>query len=120
MNDRPQSDNPTFYVYETKDGWAKTDAKLTAQLNSPTFNDTSILAGRSFYPQWPEPEFKSQTRVAWRITPDGIKVVRNRLIDGEKRPKRVALMLRWDGDKKFWVLNEPQQDQQLIGGKRGA
>lgn len=111
---KPQSDNPTFYIYEDENGWHRTDAKLTAQLNSPTFNDTSILAGRTFYPQWPEPEFKSETRVAWRITPDGTKVVRNRLIEGEKRPKRIALMLRWDGDKKFWVLNQPQQDQQQL------
>lgn len=117
-----QSDLPTFYIYEDKDGWHKTDVELTKKLNSPTFNDASILAGRSFYPQWPEPEFKSQTRYAWRITPDGTKVVRNEIIKTEKRDYCRALMLRWDCDKKFWVLNrsETQQDQQLIGGKKGA
>lgn len=114
MSERSQSDNPTFYVYEDKDGWHKTDKALTDQLNSPTFNDASILAGRSFYPQWPEPEYKSQTRYAWRITPDGTKVVRNREIttEGKRRATvHIPLYLRWDADKKFWVLNQPQQDQ---------
>lgn len=114
MTDKSLSGNPTFYVYETKDGWAKTDKDLTAKLNSPIFHDLALLAGRSFYPQWPEPEFKSQTRVAWRITPDGVKVVRNTTIETERRTYRKALMLRWDVQKKFWVLCEPQQDQQQL------
>ena len=114
MTERSESDNPTFYVYEDKDGWHKTDKRFTDQLNSPTFNDASILAGRSFYPQWPEPEFKSQLRYAWRITPDGTKVVRNREIttEGKRRATiHIPLYLRWDDAKKFWVLNQPQQDQ---------
>lgn len=114
MTERRESDNPTFYVYEDENGWHKTDKALTDKLNSPTFNDPTILAGRTFYPQWPEPEYKSQTRYAWRITPDGYKVVRNREIPGDGKRHAVVhipLYLRWDDAKKFWVLVEHQQDQ---------
>lgn len=115
MTETRQSDNPTFYIYEDAGTWRKTDKALTDKLNSPTFNDPSILAGHSFYPQWPEPEFKSQTRYAWRITPDGDKVVRVREIttDSKKRPTaRIPLYLRWDADKHFWVVIQPETNQQ--------
>ena len=103
------TDNPSFYIYEDAGTWRKTDKSLTDKLNSPTFNDPSLLTGHSFYPQWPEPEFKSQTRYAWRITPDGDKVVRTREIEtGDKRRPvaRVPLYLRWDAVKRFWVVVE--------------
>ena len=106
--------NPTFYIYEDENGWHKTDKELTAKLNSPRFYDPKLLAGRSFYPQWPEPEFKSQTRIAWFIQPDCTKVVRTETINDGKRGYRKARMLRWDADKKFWVLCETQQDQQQL------
>lgn len=114
------SDIPIFYIYEDKGKWLRTDKALTAKLNSPTFNDTKILAGHSFYPQWPEPQFKSETRVAWRITTEGDKVVRFRKATRQHRREHghcemvgksecaytQPLMLRWDGGKKFWVLQE--------------
>lgn len=114
------TDLPSFYIYEHQGKWLKTDKSLTAKLNSPTFNDKRILSGHSFYPQWPEPEFKSQTHYAWRITADGDKVVRCvkatrphkrehghcEMINASECAYTKALMLRWDTSKKFWVLQE--------------
>lgn len=115
-----QSDLPAFYIYELNSEWRKTDKALTKKLNAPCIVGADWLAGRSFYPQWPEPEFKSQTRPAWRITPEGYKVVRNDILSRQHRKEHGnckminekecqytrAKMLAWDASKKFWVLRE--------------
>ena len=116
------TDLPTYYLYESSDGWHKTDPELTKRLNSPIFNDAKLLAGRTFYPQWPEPQFKSETKPAWVMNPDAIKVVRCEKIERthDKTHARcdkisdrtctctVAKMLMWDAKKKMWVLAQRQ------------
>lgn len=115
------SDRPIYYIYESEDGWHKTDANLTQKINSHIFSNANLdTAGRSFYPQWPEPDYKSDTRPAWRIDKDGILKVRtywrvrdhnpnkhgNRCarIDEKHCGFRCAHRLGWNQDKKMWTL----------------
>ena len=102
------SDRPTFYIYECANGWRKTDKALTDAINSHIFGTGKLdTAGRSFYPQWPEPDYKSDTRPAWRVNSEGIMVVRTywRIRDHDKRCGfRCAHRLAWNADKKLWTL----------------
>lgn len=117
-----QSDLPTFYIYKDKDGTHKTDEELTKQLNSPGWIDTKITTGVEFFPQWPAPKYKSQTRPAWKINAEGYKVVRTREIECEHKPshghtcrlkgdgahcyRTTAQMLIYDIRKHFWIIQE--------------
>lgn len=125
------SDRPNFYIYESADGWRKTDAKLTAELNKLFTSGPASTAGRSFYPQWPEPAYKSETKTAWFIDADGTAKVRTywRIRDHEPQKhgnrcarideKRCAFRcphkLAWNADKKLWTLiettNEATKDE---------
>ena len=115
------SDRPTFYIYESDNGWRKTDKALTDAINAHIFGTGKLdTAGRSFYPQWPEPDYKSDTRPAWRVNADGIMVVRTywRIRDHEPAKHgtrcakladkrcgfRCAHRLAWNADKKLWTL----------------
>lgn len=113
---------PLYYIYEGKDGWHKTDADLTHAIwKHITLGAQFDSAGRSFFPQYEAPRFKSETKPAIRITPDGDEVVRwfwcirdhnrkhNRCImldGGKKCGTKVPAKLRWDDQKKLWVLAE--------------
>ncbi len=115
------SDRPTFYIYEDKGTWRKTDAKLTQAINAHIFGIAPLdTAGRSFFPQWPEPDYKSDTRPAWRVDTDGIIKVRTywRIRDHEPAKHgtrcaridekhcgfRCAHRLAWNKDKNLWTL----------------
>lgn len=121
--EKNQCDLPTFYIYEMNNEWRKTDKELTHKLNSPCIVGADWLAGRSFYPQWAEPEFKSQTRPAWRITPEGYKVVRCEtrtrqhhknhgnchMINEHECEYTKAKQLVWSEKNHLWVLNNTNE-----------
>ena len=121
------SDRPIFYIYETENGWRKTDATLTQTINAHAFGNGSLdTAGRCFFPQWPEPEYKSATRPAWKIDTDGIIKVRtywrvrdhepnkhgNRCarLDDKRCAFRCAHHLAWNQNKKLWTLIETENE----------
>lgn len=111
---------PSYYVYEDKGTWLKTSPDLTKRLNyiACGFNKKLDLAGHCFYPQWGEPEFKSETKPAWRILPEGVAVQRWYWMEQEHSSKhacckltskgkcatKVPCYVRWDINTKHWVL----------------
>lgn len=115
-----QSDWPTFFLYQDTGGkWFKSDERLTLELNRHAFMGKPFETnGRAFYPQWAEPDFKSETRVAWRINADGDRearwcwqVVAHKKSHGKCKPLgngkcavKVLLKLQWDIKKKLWIL----------------
>ena len=122
MNDDKASALPIFYMYEDKDGWHKTDSDLTHEIWKHLALGTPLdTAGRSFYPQYEPPRFKSETKQATRVTSDGNEVARwfwcirdhNRkhsrcimLASGKKCGVKRLARLRWDEKTKLWVLAE--------------
>lgn len=118
IDDKRQNIWPTFYIYEEADGWKRTDDALTKEINGHVFLGRDFQTnGRSFYPQWPEPEFKSERRQAWLLDANG--EVRARWyfkeVDHTKHHHRcdkigqgrcriqVPLKLSYDPQKKFWT-----------------
>ena len=114
------NDIPTSYIYRAKDGkYYRSDKDLTAKINRHVFRSGELdQAGAVFYPQWPEPEFKSETRPAWFLDRDGIRKVRwrweeiphvkshydcERLSNTTCRAK-IPLRLAWDGKTKMWTV----------------
>ena len=75
---KTQSDLPNWYVYQDTGGkWFKSDAALTREINRHVFLGRDFdQHGRAFYPQWNEPEFKSDTKAAWYLTADGERRIR--------------------------------------------
>lgn len=116
------NDLPAFYVYEAKDGWMKTDKRLTQDLNRMAFGGIKCATnGYSFYPQWGKPDYLNETKIAWRITADGERVARwywcerehNRshgntckLTEHGKCITQCLCRLQWDNAKQFWTLCE--------------
>lgn len=112
---------PTYYIYETHDGWRKSDERLTKQLNQLAFNHKAMdTAGCSFYPQWPKPQYLSETKTAWRITADGEAVARYywaerkhqkshgncKMTEQGKCKFRKLATLRYDTQKGMWILTD--------------
>lgn len=118
-----QNDLPDWYVYQDAGAkWYKTDERLTHEINRHVFLGRDFdQHGRAFYPQWEEPEFKSQTKYAWYLTADGERRVRWQWAIVEHRKGhghcvrldkgqcavRIPLMLRWDAKTKCWTKVEP-------------
>lgn len=117
MTERNQCDLPTYYLYESDNGWRRTNNEITKMLNRITIK-RNIVITHEYYPQWPEPEFKSQTRPAWKITTDGVRVVRCysrrvehkkthgslcRKLNGNECACTCAITLQWDDKSKLWV-----------------
>lgn len=122
MDNDKASALPIFYMYEDKDGWHKTDDDLTHEIWKHLALGTPLdTAGRSFYPQYEPPRFKSETKQATRVNSDGNEVARwfwcirdhNRkhsrcimLQPGKKCGVKRLARLRWDEKTKLWVLAE--------------
>lgn len=118
------NDIPTSYIYRAKDGkYYRSDKDLTAKINRHVFRSGDFeQAGAAFYPQWPEPEFKSQTRPAWFLDRDGIRKVRWRWAEIPHQKSHYAcerisdtickvqipLQLGWDDRTKMWTICEPR------------
>lgn len=119
MDNKSQSDLPIFYLYRGEDGkMHKTSKELTGDLNRISVKKDLIIT-REYYPQWPEPDYKSQTRPAWKITPDGERVVRwyrrrcqhsrthgngtCKLINDKECARTCAIYLQWDEKSHLWV-----------------
>lgn len=116
-----QCDLPTFYLYRGDDGkMHKTDAELTGRLNRISIiKSGKLIITREYFPQWPEPKYKSQTRPAWKITKDGIRVIRCylrrcqhtrdhgngtcRMIGEHECARTCAIYLQWDAKSSLWV-----------------
>lgn len=114
---------PSFYLYKGADGkWYKTSEELTREINDHVFRRKSFdTQGRAFYPQWSEPEFKSETQPAWYLHTDGecrqrwtITTCTHKrshhgctpLGNGEclqQKPLRVG----WDPKTKLWTKDTP-------------
>lgn len=123
VNDNRQSVWPTFYLFEDSDGWHKSNENLTKDINFHIFCGRPFdCAGKTFFPQWPEPEFKSKIMQAWRLDADGdIKArwywkevdhkkshSKCELTSAGKCRIQVPLKMRWDDTKKFWIkLEDP-------------
>lgn len=112
------SDWPTFYIYESSDGWHRSDARLTHEINRHVFlGDDFDTAGRTFYPQWPEPTNKATTKVAWMLNHDGYRVARWAWLERDhskhhancelttngKCRSRALIRLSFDTHKKLWT-----------------
>lgn len=119
MTEKNQCDLPIFYLYKGDDGkMHKTNQALTDNLNHISIKRDLIIT-REYYPQWPKPEFASQTRPAWKITTDGIRAVRwyrrrcqhNRthggqtckMINDKECARTCAIYLQWDDKSSLWV-----------------
>lgn len=133
MNDRPkdpQSDWPTFYIYQDQDGWHRTDDRLTLDINRCVFlRQPFNTAGRAFYPQWPEPTDKTKTRVAWYLRSTSERAARWAWVDRDHHKwhsscelttpgrcrSKILLRLSYDPAKKFWTqvanINENKENQ---------
>lgn len=122
---------PIYYVYQDKDGWRRTDARFTEDLNKSFVMrrykmPVGELQGYSFYPQFREPnadEVRSGLRIpAWRITKDGEIVARWEFVECEHKSwhrdcvrvsdsvckRRCLLNLVWDSKRKVWILDRGQ------------
>lgn len=115
-----QNDIPDYYLYKDGDQWMKTSKETTREINDWLFRRTGTFdtAGRAFYPQWNEPDYKTETRVAWRITEDGHRVARWSWVirDHDKNHRqcqplgngtcgiKVLRMTSWDAQKRMWTL----------------
>lgn len=134
MNNDPElpaiNTQPTAYLYEGPDGWHKSDERLTTEINRHVYLGHPFdTAGRTFYPQWPEPKDKTMTRPAWILRPDGTTAVRWYWIErdhtkhhancqqtGQGRCRsRAAVRLSYDPAKRLWTQvannNEERKDK---------
>lgn len=122
---------PVSYMFETKDGWAKTDERFTDDLNKSFVMrrykmPIEELEGHSFYPQFRAPndeEIRDGIRIpAWRITKDGEVVARWEYVECEHKnwhrdcvrvsdsvcKRRILLNLKYDSKLKVWILDRGQ------------
>lgn len=114
------NDVPIFYTYRDKNGWVKTDRALTHELNRAFVIRKDFKfknCGYSFYPQWREPEDKTERKVAWRITSDNAVVARWEWCEVEHKKshktcqllgngmcrRQKLLYLKYDKERKLWV-----------------
>lgn len=99
---------PITYMFETPNGWQRASQSLTDEINERLRRHEIVeTAGYSLYPQFAPPSNPSERKVAWRITKDGYRVVRNRLISKEfNRTHSAPLYLKYDSATKFWVLDK--------------
>lgn len=119
------NDIPTCYLYQSADGWHRSDAELTKEINRHIFYGRKFdPAGRTFYPQWPEPTDKSTTKVAWILTPDGERAARWEWVERDHKKthahceltkqgrcrSKMLIRLSYDSAKKLWtqVTNEQE------------
>lgn len=120
MTEQNQCDLPAFYLFKGDDGkMRRTKPDMTEALNRINIRKKPLELTRDYYPQWPEPNFKSQTRPAWKITADGVRVVRwykrrcqhnrthgggtCRMIDDKECARTCAISLQWDAKTSLWV-----------------
>lgn len=114
------NDMPIFYTYQDKEGWKRTDASTTKEINRAFIMrkdgkfDTCKF---SFYPQWRAPNDANERKVAWRITAEGQQVARWNWCECEHKTShrqcepigngmckvRKLLMLRYDPNVKMWI-----------------
>lgn len=122
---------PVSYMFETKNGWAKTDARFTEDLNKSFVMrrykmPVEELEGHSFYPQFRAPsdeEIRDGIKIpAWRITKDGEIVARWEYVECEHKSwhrdcvrvsdavckRRILLNLKYDAKLKVWILDRGQ------------
>lgn len=110
---------PKFYLYEDKDGWHRCDKGTTDTLNKAVMMGRQApTEGKAFYPQWGEPKDPKQTVVAWRIAPNGYRVVRYfwrlethskacgrcKMVDDTNCAHIVPYTLKYDPTTQMWVL----------------
>lgn len=124
------STQPTAYLYEGPDGWHRSDERLTQEINRHVYLGQPFeTAGRTFYPQWPEPKDKTETKPAWILRPDGTIAVRwywlerdhtkhhanCELMEQGRCRSRAALRLSYDPIKRLWTqvapLNKERKDK---------
>lgn len=69
INDSRANDIPNYYLYQGDDGrWRRTSDGVTKEINDHLFRRQPFdTQGRAFYPQWNEPEMKTQTHPAWFV-----------------------------------------------------
>lgn len=126
MNDgTPQAEpKPTFYLYKRDDGkWCRTSKELTEEINKHIYFGCDFDTQKhAFFPQWDEPEFKSETKPAWYMHADGLLRMRWTLTvrDHIRTHSRCTplgdgsclqhspLKLGWDPKYKMWTIIEPQ------------
>lgn len=118
--ERSQCDLPAYYLYKADDGqWHRTKEEMTTALNRLTIRKTPLAITRDYFPQWPAPEFLSETRPAWYIRADGVRLVRTyrrrchhnrthggqtcKMINDKECARTCAIMLQWDEKSKLWV-----------------
>lgn len=118
MENKSQSDVPTFYIYKDDTGaFCRTNEELTKKLNYISAANELVIT-REYFPQWPEPAYKSQLRPAWKITTDGSRVMRwylrrcphtpkhgnrCRMVNDKECARTCAIYLRWDEKTGLWV-----------------
>lgn len=122
-DDKHSNTVPDFYLYQGDNGkWYRTEPALTKEINEHVFRRKEFdTAGRAFYPQWSEPEFKSQTHSAWYLHADGfcrqrwtITVchhtkghVRCTPLGNGDCLQQAPLKLGWDPKHKMWTKDTP-------------
>lgn len=131
-DDRPRlNDIPDFYIYKEAGKVMRTNKNLTKEINTAIFRRSSTFdtCGRTFYPQWTEPNFLTQQRAAWKISQDGLRIARwtwktqthdrthracHLLKDG-KCAVRVIRRVGWDPKIRLWTLDkvedQPTEDE---------
>ena len=125
MNDgKSQAEpKPSFYLYKGEAGkWFRTSKELTAEINKHVFYRQDFdTQGHAFIPQWPEPDFKSQTKPAWYLHGDGqIRMRWTFTIKDHKRShggctplgdgsclQQCPLKVGWEPKHKMWTIIEP-------------
>lgn len=120
MTEKEQCDLPIYYLFKGDDQkWHRTKKEMTDALNRITIRKQPLVITTAYYPQWREPDFKSQTRPAWYITADGDRVVRwyrrrcqhnkthgngsCKMINDKECARTCAIYLQWDAKSSLWV-----------------
>lgn len=122
-----ETDIPIYYLFEDRGKWTKTDTRLTKEINNHVFRHKGRFntAGHAFYPQWPEPEFKSKVKAAWMVDKQGFQVARTGFVqrDHDKNHRfcqpcgngecriQVIRRLEWNIKARMWTLI-PLEDEQ--------
>lgn len=122
-NDPRANTIPIYYLFKNDQGrWTKTDEKLTKEINEHVFRRKPFdTTGRAFYPQWSEPEMKTDVQPAWYLNAEGECKVRWTITAcSHKRShhgctplghgdclQQKPLMMSWDPKHKMWTKDTP-------------
>lgn len=125
MNDgTPQADpKPSYYLYKGNGGkWYRASKELTEEINRHIYFGRDFKTqGRAFYPQWDEPEFKSESKPAWYLHGDGLVRMRWTVTVRDHHKghhgctpigqgsclQQCPLRVSWEPKHKLWTIVEP-------------